>query len=124
MLEYRLPGRLVQKIVLGDRQLGGISLKFQAQNLFVWADKLVKALIYPETSEDGVYEEYYYWDERLFFAYVWTGNKKELYYYDKRGKLIRWIDTDGTVHDKENDSTEYTKRGEKYWKNALEQLDE
>ena len=51
--------------------------------------KLVKALIYPETSEDGVYEEYYYWDERLFFAYVWTGNKKELYYYDKRGKLIR-----------------------------------
>ena len=29
--------------------------------------KLVKALIYPETSEDGVYEEYYYWDERLFF---------------------------------------------------------
>lgn len=86
--------------------------------------KLVKALIYPETSEDGVYEEYYYWEERLFFAYVWTGNKKELYYYDKRGKLIRWIDTDGTVHDKENDSTEYTKRGEKYWKNALEQLDE
>ena len=86
--------------------------------------KLVKALIYPETSEDGVYEEYYYWDERLFFAYVWTGNKKELYYYDQRGKLIRWIDTDGTVHDKENDSTEYTKRGEKYWKNALEQLDE
>ena len=86
--------------------------------------KLVKALIYPETSEDGVYEEYYYWDERLFLAYVWTGNKKELYYYDKRGKLIRWIDTDGTVHDKENDSTEYTKRGEKYWKNALEQLDE
>ena len=86
--------------------------------------KLVKALIYPETSEDGVYEEYYYWDERLFFAYVWTGNKKELYYYDKRGKLIRWIDTDGTVHDKENDSTEYTKRGEKDWKNALEQLDE
>lgn len=86
--------------------------------------KLVKALIYPETSEDGVYEEYYYWHERLFFAYVWTGNKKELYYYDKRGKLIRWIDTDGTVHNKENDSTEYTKRGEKYWKNALEQLDE
>ena len=86
--------------------------------------KLVKALIYPETSEDGVYEEYYYWDERLFFAYVWTGNKKELYYYDKRGKLIRWIDTDGTVHNKENDSTEYTKRGEKYWKNALEKLDE
>ena len=97
----------------------GERLRYYDQN-----NKLVKTLIYPEMSDDGVYEEYYYWDERLFFAYVWTGNKKELYYYDKRGKLIRWIDTDGTVHDKENDSTEYTKRGEKYWKNALEQLDE
>lgn len=85
--------------------------------------KLVKALIYPEMSDDGVYEEYYYWDERLFFAYIWTGDKKELYYYDKRGKMIRWIDVDGTVHDKENDSTEYTKRGEKYWKNSLEQFE-
>lgn len=85
--------------------------------------KLLKALIYPEMSDDGVYEEYDYWDERLFFAYIWTGNKKELYYYDKRGKMIRWIDQDGTVHDKENDSTEYTKRGEKYWKNSLEQFE-
>ena len=48
MLEYRLPGRLVQKIVLGDRQLGGTSLKFQAQNLFVWADKRMKGYD-PET---------------------------------------------------------------------------
>lgn len=85
--------------------------------------KLLKALIYPEMSDDGVYEEYYYWDERLFFAYIWTGDKKELYYYDKRGKMIRWIDQDGTVHDKETDSTEYTKRGEKYWKISLEQFE-
>lgn len=85
--------------------------------------KLLKALLYPEMSDDGVYEEYYYWDERLFFAYIWTGDKKELYYYDKRGKMIRWIDQNGTVHDKENDSTEYTKRGEKYWKISLEQFE-
>ena len=87
-------------------------------------NKLVKALIYPEMSDDGVYEEYYYWDERLFFAYIWTDNKQELYYYDRRGKLIRWIDSDGTLHDKETDSTEYNKRGEKYWKISLEQFDE
>lgn len=86
--------------------------------------KLVMAFLYPEASDDGVYEEYYYWEERLFFAYVWTDTKEELYYYDTRGKLIRWIDQDGTVHDKENDSTEYTKRGEKYWKVSLEQFDE
>ncbi|MDO5135780.1 MAG: serine/threonine-protein kinase [Eubacteriales bacterium] len=85
--------------------------------------KLVKALIYPETSDDGVYEEYYYWEERLFFAYAWTNTKQELYYYDQRGKLIRWIDQDGTIHDKETDSTEYTKRGEKYWKVSLKQFD-
>lgn len=86
--------------------------------------KLIKALIYPEASDDGVYEEYYYWEERLFFAYTWTGNhKEELYYYDKRGKLIRWIDRDKVVHDNEIDSTEYTKRGEKYWKTSLEQFD-
>ena len=75
-------------------------------------------------SDDGVYEEYYYWDERLFFAYIETDSKQELYYYDRRGKLIRWIDADGIVHDKETDSTEYNKRGEKYWKNSLEQFDE
>ena len=97
----------------------GERLRYYDQN-----NKLVKALIYPEMSDDGVYEEYYYWDERLFFAYIWTDNKQELYYYDRRGKLIRWIDADGTVHDKETDSTEYNKRGEKYWKNSLEQFDE
>ena len=97
----------------------GERLRYYDQN-----NKLVKTLIYPEMSDDGVYEEYYYWDERLFFAYIWTDSKQELYYYDRRGKLIRWIDADGTVHDKETDSTEYNKRGEKYWKNSLEQFDE
>ena len=97
----------------------GERLRYYDQN-----NKLVKTLIYPEMSDDGVYEEYYYWDERLFFAYIWTDSKQELYYYDRRGKLIRWIDADGIVHDKEIDSTEYNKRGEKYWKNSLEQFDE
>lgn len=48
MLEYRLPQRLVKKIILGESQLGGISLKFQAQNLFVIADKRLKGYD-PET---------------------------------------------------------------------------
>lgn len=48
MLEYRLPQRLVNKVILGERQLGGISLKFQAQNLFVLADKRLKGYD-PET---------------------------------------------------------------------------
>lgn len=48
MLEYRLPQRLVKKIIVGERQLGGISLKLQAQNLFVIADKRLKGYD-PET---------------------------------------------------------------------------
>lgn len=42
MLEYRLPRQLVQKIVIGGCSLGGISLKLQAQNLFVLADRRLK----------------------------------------------------------------------------------
>lgn len=48
MLEYRLPRKLVQKIVIGGCPLGGISLKLQAQNLFVLADKRLKGYD-PET---------------------------------------------------------------------------
>ena len=48
MLEYRLPQTLVKKIIVGERPLGGISFKFQAQNLFVWANKQLKGYD-PET---------------------------------------------------------------------------
>lgn len=48
MLEYRLPRQLVQKIVIGGCSLGGISLKLQAQNLFVLADRRLKGYD-PET---------------------------------------------------------------------------
>ena len=48
MLEYRLPRQLVQKIVIGGGSLGGISLKLQAQNLFVLADRRLKGYD-PET---------------------------------------------------------------------------
>ena len=39
MVEYQLPGRWVDKVIVGGRKLGNVSLKFQAQNLFVLADK-------------------------------------------------------------------------------------
>ena len=32
---------------------------------------LMKVLVYPQLSEDGYYEEYYYWEDQLFFAYIW-----------------------------------------------------
>lgn len=89
---------------------------------------LMKVLIYPQLSEDGYYEEYYYWDNQLFFAYIWADHnclpelkegeqKVELYYYDE-GELIRWIDGNNVCHDNETDNNEYQQREKKYWDKA------
>lgn len=78
----------------------------------------MKVLVYPSSSEDKVYEEYYYWKEKLFFAYIWYDTKAELYYYDDDGNLIRWIDENETCHDNEKDNPEYMERGAKYLKRA------
>ena len=48
MVEYQLPERWVDKVIVGGRKLGNVSLKFQAQNLFVFADKRLKGYD-PET---------------------------------------------------------------------------
>ncbi len=81
----------------------------------------MKALIYPQESKDSVYEEYFYWDEELFFAYIWYDETAEYYYYED-GDLIRWIDSNGICHDHETDNEEYVKRGEKYWDNSRKAL--
>ena len=83
----------------------------------------MKVLVYPASSEDEVYEEYYYWNEQLFFAYIWYDEEAELYYYDDDGDLIRWIDADEVCHDNETDNKEFVKRGEKYWEKAAEELE-
>ena len=48
MLEYQLPAQWLEKVVVGGRSLGNVSLKFQAQNLFVIANKRLKGYD-PET---------------------------------------------------------------------------
>ncbi|MBQ1311493.1 MAG: protein kinase [Blautia sp.] len=82
---------------------------------------LRKVLVYPKRSEDGEYEEYFYWDNSLFFAYIWIGDKKDMYYY-RDGMMIRWIDEQGICHDNDYDDPEYEQRGDKYWLKAIEQL--
>ena len=70
-----------------------------------------KILIYPSLSKDNQYEEYYYWKNELFFAYIWSDSstsgdikegqqKIDRYYYDD-GKLVRWIDENNRCHDNE-----------------------
>ena len=92
--------------------------------------QLMKVLVYPSMTKNGYYEEYYYWDDELFFAYIWADShtlsslkdgeeKIDRYYYDE-GKLVRWIDENNRCHDNETDNDEYNNRGEKYWNLADE----
>lgn len=87
-----------------------------------------KILVYPSVSEKGVFEEYYFWNGELFFAYIWKNSnidssihageqKANLYYYDN-GELIRWIDEDNICHDSETENKEYVERGKQYLDNS------
>lgn len=82
-----------------------------------------KILIYPTESEENVYEEYYYWNDQVFFAYIWTEEESNHYYY-KNGELIRWIDKKNRCHDSETDDEEYVERGAKYYERAQKYLEE
>ena len=93
-----------------------------------------KILIYPSLSKDNQYEEYYYWKNELFFAYIWSDSstsgdikegqqKIDRYYYDD-GKLVRWIDENNRCHDNEANNDEYVSRGEKYLNRAEEYKNE
>lgn len=88
-----------------------------------------KVLVYPKVSAEGYYEEYYYWDDKLIFAYIWAdqntlpylkeGQQKVNLYYYKDGELIRWIDENNYYHDGETENEEYRNRGQKYWDQAV-----
>lgn len=93
-----------------------------------------KILIYPSLSKYNQYEEYYYWKNELFFAYIWSDSstsgdikegqqKIDRYYYDD-GKLVRWIDENNRCHDNETNNDEYVSRGEKYLNRAEEYKNE
>lgn len=112
---------------IGSEEQGKISYLKQLDDGNV---QLMKVLIYPSLSKDGYYEEYYYWNDELFFAYIWADShvlnslkdgeqKIDRYYYDD-GKLVRWIDEKNRCHDNETDNSEYKERGEKYWNLAEE----
>ena len=116
---------------IGSEEQGKISYLKQSDDGNV---QLMKVLIYPSMSKDGYYEEYYYWDGDLFFAYIWADShvlsslkdgeqKVDRYYYDD-GKLVRWIDEKNRCHDNETDNEEYKNRGEKYWNLAKEYKNE
>ena len=83
--------------------------------------QIMKVLVYPARSPEGLYEEYYYWDGALFFAYIWYGDEINMYYY-RDGMLIRWIDDEGNSHDNDQEDPEYTERGDRYWLRSIAEL--
>ena len=85
-------------------------------------NEIRKVLVYPALSDEGMYEEYYYWNGSLFFAYIWKDDQEELYYY-RDGMLIRWIDETGMIHDEEYDNVEFEERGDRYWTKAIIQME-
>ena len=117
-----------QAVTNADRTISSIKREMgtnykaqQADGNLDIESECMKALVYPAESGDGVYEEYFYWGEKLFFAYIWYDETSEYYYYND-GELIRWIDSNGKCHDNEKDNEEFVKRGEKYWNNSLKAL--
>ena len=76
--------------------------------------EIMKILVYPSLSEDGMNEEYYFWNEELFFSYVWNEEESNHYYY-MDGELVRWIDRKNRCHDGETNNSEYVERGAKYF---------
>ncbi len=81
--------------------------------------EIAKVLVYPGSSADGVYEEYFTGASRCFIPMYGTVMRISISYYQD-GLLIRWIDADGKVHDKESDNDKYVELGDKYWSNSVQ----
>ena len=64
------------------RYLRRVKTTQQADGNLDIESECMKALVYPAESGDGVYEEYFYWGEKLFFAYIWYDETSEYYYYN------------------------------------------
>ena len=77
--------------------------------------KKIVSHLYFETGNE--YREYYIKNNRVYFVYqkltatehiIWTDNSKVLaiyklrYYFDSNGKIVRYVDEKGNIH--ENDS--------------------
>lgn len=85
---------------------------------------LVRAVIYADVSESGMVEEYYFWNHKLFFTYLWNDSVQALYYYNENGDLIRWIDTAGKVHDRSIADPDYASAGARYWNTSIDLLEQ
>ena len=100
----------VRKEEVDDGPVGEVSYYYKGNVL-----KKIVSHLYFETGNE--YREYYIKNNRVYFIYskltstehvIWTDNPKVLgiyetrYYFDSNGKIVRYVDEKGNIH--ENDS--------------------
>lgn len=97
----------VRKEEVDDGPVGEVSYYYKGNIL-----KKIVSHLYFETGNE--YREYYIKNNRIYFIYskltstehvIWTDNPKVLgiyetrYYFDSNGKIVRYVDENGKIHE-------------------------
>ncbi|BBM45708.1 hypothetical protein [Leptotrichia trevisanii] len=98
---------VVRKEEVDDGPVGEVSYYYKGNIL-----KKIVSHLYFETGNE--YREYYIKNNRVYFIYskltstehvIWTDNPKVLgiyetrYYFDSNGKIVRYVDENGKIHE-------------------------
>ena len=112
----------VRKEEVDDGAIGEVSYYYKGNVL-----KKIVSHLYFETGNE--YREYYIKNNRVYFVYqkltatehiIWTDNSKILaiyklrYYFDSNGKIVRYVDEDGKIHENDADMREADKKLKEY----------
>ena len=102
---------IVRKEEVDDGPVGEVSYYYKGNIL-----KKIVSHLYFETGNE--YREYYIKNNRVYFIYdkltstehvIWTDNPKVLgiyetrYYFDSNGKIVRYVDENGKIHENDAD---------------------
>ena len=122
---------VVRKEEVDDGPVGEVSYYYKGNVL-----KKIVSHLYFETGNE--YREYYIKNNRVYFIYekmthtehiikviptgesVWTDNPKVLgiyetrYYFDSNGKIVRYVDENGKIHENDSEMTEADKKLKEY----------
>ena len=118
----------VRKKELDDEPMGGEASYYYKGNVL----KKIVSTRYFETAEE--YREYYIKNNKVYFMYeklmatehtIWTENPKVLgiyetrYYFDSNGKMVRYVDKNGKIHENDMEMKKVDKELRKYKPNFL-----
>ena len=113
---------VVRKEEVDDGPVGEVSYYYKGNVL-----KKIVSHLYFETGNE--YREYYIKNNRVYFIYskltstehvIWTDNPKVLgiyetrYYFDSNGKIVRYVDENGKIHENDSEMTEADKKLKEY----------